>query len=288
VIKDPDQYKGMPVYADDQVREIVDSLESNGKNPGWYPANGPSRALWHCLESLRDIEQVVRDASSKKNGTKRKRYAKFLSIHLLSLTRSMDGLCNQIISDKDSHSQLKKNIPKEVSRIKRDLLELVPSENKEKLATIRNKLGAHIDKEMWPWNSEKLFKNDDIHEIGKWLHICIHAIVDLIKLEYYSWSLNSGRPNYTRIMSNEPCILTFHVHGEEKDLAAIHISKRSPKQTIIFVIESVLKNSDWLFKPEQRRILQLVSDSGKNWNTFKDAKIDWLENKPMPGWEIPV
>lgn len=276
-----EQFKGMPVYEDDQIREIVDSLEANKLNPGWYPANGPSRSLWHCLESLRDIEVILSDAASKKNGTKRKRYAKFLSVPLLSLVKGVNGLCNQIISDKDSQSEGQGTIPKEVSRIQRDFLELVPSENKEKLALIRNKLGAHIDSELWPWTSEKIFKNEDVHEMGKWLHICIHAIIDLIKLENYAWSVNSSHPKYTRLMTCEPFIVTFAMHEEGKKLAALHIAKKSPKQTVVDLADAIIKNSHWLFKPNQRRIRNLFVDSSENWNTFKGAKIDWQENRPV-------
>jgi hypothetical protein len=77
--------KGLPIFEDDKVRGVVDSLEDDAKCDAWYPSNTAALKLWHCLEALRDIELILAGASAQKNANKRKRQLKMFSIQLVSL-----------------------------------------------------------------------------------------------------------------------------------------------------------------------------------------------------------
>lgn len=271
-----EENRGMPIYLDDQVRGIVDSLEGDNNSPNWYPSNGVALKLWHCLESLRDVELVLEEALNQKNATKRKRKLKQFSVHLFSLASALAQLCDQIVGDKSHHGALAAGTTKEVASLKKQFLELVSIDWKSDLAKLRNKLGAHIDSKVWPWQAHEILKASTVSTFGRWLHICLHVLLDLTKLDIYSWSCHSGHADLLRLMTNEPFLVTFHMErGRPNAIVAIHIAKRSPRESIVEVVGSVINNSQWMFGPTERRIGGLKVDKGNHWNTFVQGHAVW-------------
>lgn len=268
--------KGLPIYEDDRARGVVDSLEDDAKCDAWYPSNTAALKLWHCLEALRDIELILADASAQKNANKRKRQLKMFSVQLVSLACAVVQLCDLIVGDKSLHKDLPPQSSGEVASIKKELLGLVPIDWNGDLATIRNKLGGHIDAKLWPWQTAELMSRADISSFGRWLHVCVHVILDLMKLDIYAWTCSSGKKDLIRIMSNEPYLVTFAVKdGELHSLVGLHLSKRSPRESIVDVIRSVVANSQWMFRSGERRIASLHVDDSRHWNTFSGQNAKW-------------
>jgi len=70
-------------------------------------------------------------------------------------------------------------------------------------------------------------------------------------------------------MSNEPFIVTIKPEGENgAELAALNISKESPKNAIPESADRLVVLSQWMFKKGQARIASLKEDSKESWNTF--------------------
>jgi hypothetical protein len=267
--------KGMPIYLDEQLRSIVDSLDSDEKSDDWHPANSAALKLWHCLEALRDIEIALSAAASQKNASKRKRHLKSFSVPLFSLASAVVQLCDQIVGDKSSHNFLDVGTPKEIATIKTEFLALVPFDWKGDLALIRNKLGGHIDSKIWPWEAREILSRRDVSDFGRWLHICIHVVADLTNLDIYSWSCRSVSDGYIRLMTTEPFLVTFRVDAEIKALAGIHIIKCSPRESVAQAAASVIRASQWMFQAGQPRITELKTRNGKDWNTFAESNVLW-------------
>jgi len=274
--KTPD---GMPIYRDDRSRSIVDSLKENSQSTDWYPGNAMALKLWHCVEALRDIETVLGPARAQKNSTKRKRHLKMFSVQLFSFASAVAQLCDQIISDEDARRWLEPGTTSEIATIKNEFLALVPIDWKGDLAVLRNKLGGHIDKKLWPWEASEIISRASLSNLGKWLHICLHVLLDLTKLDVYSWSCHSNADGRIRLMTNEPFLLTFEVDGEgPKKVVAFHMIQRSPRETLTEIVGQVVKNSQWMFQSNETRIRSLKIDRGGKWNTFTKGETIWFRD----------
>jgi hypothetical protein len=273
---------GMPVYEDTQVRSIVDALDENRETPDWYPANEMTRKLWHCLEALRDIDLALENVSNQQDVIKRRRLLKQFSVPLHTLAMTVVHLCNQIAGDADAKRWLEKGTLSQVSKIKTEFGGLIPIDHKGDLSVIRNRLGGHIDRNLSPRLVREILSRNAMSSFGRWLHICIHALLDLMKLNIYAWSVNSSTESHLRLMTNEPFLLTFLCGDATNDLIAVHLSKRSPRMVIIDVVERAIHGSQWMFESGQPRIGSLRVDTGDEWNTFKGSTAIW--NQPPTGY----
>lgn len=265
----PADSDGMPIYQDEHARDIVDSLEEGQNSSDWYPSNAAALKLWHCLEALRDIEVALGSAINQKNITKRKRQMKMFSVQLFSFATAVVQLCDTLIGDKDASQWLEEGTTKEIMKVKQGFLSIIPLASKGDLAILRNKLGAHIDKNIKPWEAGEMLSRAALSDFGKWLHICLHALLDLTKLDIYAWSLRSSLKDCIRLMTNEPYIVTFKNESNgSKSIVALHVSQKSPKMTIVSVVENVIRDSQWIFEAGQTRIRSLKLDEQAAWNTF--------------------
>lgn len=264
----------MPIHEDSCVRSIVDSLEEDEASEDWYPANKMTINLWQCLEALRDVDVALESALAQKNFTKRKRQLKQFSVQLHSFATAVVRLCDQIIGDQDARNWLETGTSKQISIIKSEFLELVPIDHKGDLSVLRNRMGGHIDRDLAPWDAREILSRKALSGFGRWLHVCLHAMLDLLKLDVYSWSVHSAEEHF-RLMTNEPFLLTFKVAKDGKELVAMHIARRSPRNVIADVVESVVKNSQWMFEPGEPRIGALREDRETQWNTFTGSRALW-------------
>jgi hypothetical protein len=267
--------QGMPIYEDTQVRSIVDALDDDQETDDWYPANDEARKLWHCLEALRDIELALEGASAQQDVAKKRRQLKQFSVQLHSLAKTVVHLCDQIAGDADAKRKLGKDTLSQVSRIRTEFCDLVPTDHKGDLSVIRNRLGGHVDRELSPWMAREILSRNAMANFGRWLHICIHALLDLMKLNIYAWSVRSDVEDQVRLMTNEPFLVTFLWSEESKAIVAVHLSKRSPRMAIADVVDRILQRSQWMFKSGEPRIGGLRIDESGTWNTFQGGTTPW-------------
>ncbi|WP_447879960.1 hypothetical protein [Serratia fonticola] len=262
--------KGMPIFLDETPRNISDSLEGVEVD-AWFPSNSAAQKLWRCLECLRDLDDLLVESANQKNATKKKRKLKIALTPLHSLVKSLDDLCNDIQSNKETRCLLDESSVKDVSEIQGMFSRLLPHDHKADISTVRNKLSAHIDKKMHPSEAQKISVVITPSEFGRWLHICLHLVLDLTKLDIYNWSCKPPSDEYMCFMQNEPFIVTVKVEGDGSPaLVALNIANHSPKDDIPSVVENLVLHSQWMFKSGQFRISNLKEDSRDNWNTFKE------------------
>jgi hypothetical protein len=264
------EHRGMPIFLDQFDREIADALPSEEADvSAWHPSNAAAHKLWRCLECLRDLDELLGEVVHQKNATKRKRRLKIAITPLHSLTTAIDDLLNDIQSNKETSNLLKAGEHEQVIAIKQQFGTMLPHDHKAPLSIVRNKLSSHIDKGLQPSAAQELGGLIVPSEFGRWLHICLHLILDLTKLDIYWWSCEPPSDEYVRFMSIEPFIVTFRVESRRVvELAALHIAKRSPRNDIPAVVDRLITNSVWMFKPGQARIGSLKEDKRENWNTF--------------------
>lgn len=274
--------RGMPIYEDTEERSIVDALDENQETPDWYPANELARKLWHCLEALRDIELALENVSMHQDANRRKRQLKQFSVPLHSLAVTVVNLCDQIAGDADAKRWLDKATVSQVSRIKTEFVSLVPIDPKGELSVIRNRLGGHVDRGLWPWSAREILSRNGMSGFGRWLHTCIHALLDLMKLDIYAWSVYTPVEGQIRLMISEPVITTLLFSEERREIVALHLAKRSPRMVIVDAIERIISCSQWMFESGQPRIGGLRVDDDRDWNTFRDSSAIW-NRRPLGG-----
>ncbi len=185
----------MPIYLEETPKAISDSIEEVEVN-AWFPSNSAAHKLWRCLETLRDLDELIADSANQKNATKRKRKLKIALTPLHSLVTCVDDLCNNIQSNKETRRFLKKSQIKEVAEIQNRFSELLPHDHNAIISTARNKISAHIDKKMHHSEAQKIGSTIPANEFGRWLHVCLHLVLDLAKLNIYHWSCHPPKDEY--------------------------------------------------------------------------------------------
>lgn len=260
----------MPIYPEPDKR-LADSLSEIDVD-AWYPSNSVTKKLWRCVECLRDLDLMLASLPSQKNSTKRKRTLKIAVTPLHSLALAIDDLCNDIICNKETFEKVSEEDRKEVGEIKELFGELLPHNHKSMLSGIRNKLSSHVDKKIHPYAAQKLTQDFTSEEFGRWLSVCIHIVLDLAKIEVYSWSCHAPSDEYVRFMTNEPFVVTILPEGPNgAELVSLNIAKSSPREEVSKLVASLIKHSKWLFRKTNPPIKELKPMPGAHWNTFKDS-----------------
>lgn len=268
----------MPIYLEKVKRTIVSMEDEPERIDNWYPSNLPSRRLWACLEILRDINDLLEEGVNAKNSGKRKKKVKILAGFVHSLAKSINKLCSSFVGSKEVRRELGKQKTSEVLKLKKEFEEYVPFERGSQFTNYRNKLTAHFEDSFWPKDASELLKAIPTQKIGSWLHICLHVLSDLTKLDIYSWSCPSGHDNFVRLMTNEPFILTMQLNeetGSVKQLVGLDIANESPKNTVAEALDEAIRLSQWMFKKDQPRIRGLTEHSGEPWNSFSEKNIPY-------------
>jgi hypothetical protein len=262
--------RGMPIYLDPFDRGIANSMsEGEAEVNAWYPSNSAAQKLWRCLECLRDLEELLEEAVQQKNATKKKRRLKIAITPLHALISALDDLLNDILCNKETSRLMKVDEHGQINAIAKQFNLMLPHDRKAAVSVVRNKLSSHIDKKLHPNDARKIGDIISPSEFGRWLHICLHLVLDLTKLDIYWWACDPLVDGYVRLMQNEPFIVTFKVDNKELiEFAGLHIANGSPKNSIPSVVEALVKSSAWMFKPGQPRIGALKEDTKENWNTF--------------------
>lgn len=261
---------GMPIYLDPVDRNVADLfVEGKVDVDDWYPSNKAAHKLWRCLECLRDLDELLEGTGNQKNVIKKKRCLKIATTSLHSLVLALDDLLNDIQCNKETSELLSDKEVKQVKEISIQFSKMLPHDHKSPLSLVRNKLSAHVDKKIHPTEAREIANIITPSGFGRWLHICLHLVLDLTKLDIYYWGCNSSIDGHVQVMTNEPYLVTYKVDGNEiREIAGVHIAKNSPKSSIQNVVNSLVKNSQWMFKPGQPRIGSLKEDTKENWNTF--------------------
>lgn len=253
---------GLPIYSDSRERDISDPA-SEASNPlDWQPASQLTAKLWRCLETMRDVQELLESAKTVSNPKKQRRRLKILATPILSLAENVRSLCNSLATDPGLESRVTVAERKYFQSVREAFDRDVPIDSKSILKTIRNKLSAHVDHKLWPKDARGMIEKTSPKLYGKWLHGCIFVIQEIIQLNVFSWRLEDGPEGSIRLMNVEPWILTVAKGGaeEEVNLAGLHVSS-SPRLVVLRACEDIVRESQWLFGAGDERLVLLDSSS---------------------------
>jgi len=253
---------GMPIYLDKVERPLCDPADQGSAHDAWHPGNVASQRLFRCVECLRDINDALADAGAARNEVKRRRKLKQMFVPLLSLADGVIDLIHVLQSNEDALSRMQPTDPKLLNAIKTKYLEFVPLSSDKLLRRIRNKMAAHVDRELWPSEAQALLAQAKPGVIGLWLHTSLTVLSDLLKLPVYAWVAAAKDANVYRLMNTEPFLTTFRVeNGRLVGLLGVDIVSQSPRALIMQLVSESIEYSRWMFQDNERRIQNLVRDA---------------------------
>ena len=259
----------IPIYKDEKFRDIVDNLDSPPNKNFWYPSNKASQLLWRCLESLRDISTSLESYLSVKNESKKRRIIKNISIPLHSLATSINDLCNGLTCNPEIKKEIPKGKLKEISKINNHFIDLLSVKWDSNLSLLRNKLSAHIDKDIYPFEMGNILIQNDTSTLGKYIHICLHVLIDLLEINVFSWTCELEGYSTFNIMTNEPFLVCLARNNDKIEyINCIYIVNNSPKETIVKILDEIVSKSQWMFDENDMRIRSIYRDERGNKEKF--------------------
>jgi hypothetical protein len=264
---------GKPVYAD-KVRHLADV--ATGHQPqAWKPANTAAKKLFRCVECLRDIEVLLHTAERLKNKAKQRRKLKILHTPLYSLVEGIRDLANELENNPDTFRQLPKGARQLIPELRSQLLRISTAEKGGLLSTTRDKISAHIDRELSAQEMQMLLSRADPSQIGLWLHACVAVLSDFIKLPVYFWSCEPDGVGTIRILFKEPFVVTLGLDstGKANQILDVHLILSPPRYDVFVLMMRIVKKSKWMFRAKSHRITSFVPDDPED--TWAKA-LQWL------------
>jgi hypothetical protein len=227
---------GIPIYIDDREPEINDPLDSP-KSTYWYPANTISIKLMPCVESIRDIHKLL-ETINKDNNYADKRLHKLLATPVFSLARGVESLFNEIEGNAKDYGQISTEQQKQIKKRFVQFSKEVPLQKDDALRIIRDKLGAHVDKDVFVGDTRKIWELVEIGSLLKWIRVSLDALLPILEFDIFAWTRESGDPKIFRLMSIDG--RQVDVNLDEKMIIGFSIV-RSPKYYASNLIQKVAK-----------------------------------------------
>jgi hypothetical protein len=135
-----------------------------------------------------------------------KRAAKQLIVPVFSLAVGLRDLFNDLQSN--AWGQLPRDEQQELVRQFHLFGERVPTTTGS-LKTARDKIGAHLDKDVFAQGPRQVWEQFDLRDLLGWIYGCVEMLRPLLEADVYAWTRDSGRPQVVSLMT---------VDGTEVDL----------------------------------------------------------------------
>jgi hypothetical protein len=220
------------------------------------------------VECVRDIELLLQTAGRLKSRTKQRRKLKIIHTPLYSLVEGIRDLANDLENNPDTVRQLPQGARQLVPQLRSQLLLISTAEKGGLLSTTRDRIAAHVDRELSAEEMQFLLSQADPSQIGLWLHTCVAVLSDFIKLPVYFWSCEPDGDDTVRILFKEPFVVTFGLDstGRANRLLNLHLVASPPRYEVAKLLMRVVKNSKWMFRANDQRITSFEADKpGDPW-----------------------
>ena len=224
---------GIPIYIDDREPEIDDPLNSSNSTH-WYPANTISIKLMPCLESIRDIHKLLEILNKDAD----KRLHKLLVTPVFSLARGVEDLFNEIEGNAKDYGQVSTKQQKQIKKRFSQFSKEVPLQKDDALRKIRDRLGAHVDKEVFVGDTRKIWELVEIGALLEWIRSTLDALLSILEFDIFAWTRESGDPKIFRLMSIDGTQVDLNL--AEKVIVGFSLV-RSPKYYVSNMIQKVAK-----------------------------------------------
>jgi hypothetical protein len=224
-----DKEGGVPVYIDPSDPEIDDPAAARAGHR-WHPADPLTNKLIRCVEALRDISTALAPLESIENAEAERRFYKQAVVPIYSLATAIRDVVNDMRSNK--WSRLSGKSQKEVTKQFRLFEKRVPTSSGA-LRTARDKIAAHIDKNLYTWERRPIWEAFDLRAVVGWANACVEMLVPLLAPDVFSWSRDSAYPGGTSLMNVDGSEITLaDVAPYGECIVSLTLTK-SPKEGVV-------------------------------------------------------
>lgn len=240
--------RGMPVFLSTVERGLADPAAATVET--WHPGDAVSQKLWACTEPLRDVEHLLQELPVEQ----RSRRLKILATPVSSFRLAVIQLGDYLSSAPDLKVKLTNESRRQVAKLVEKLKANDPAH--EAVKTVRDKLSAHIDKNISSWDAERRLRDCSALAVGTALHSSICTLLRLLELNVYSWFAEDTPEGFLRLMSAEPYLTTFRVENQHiVEIIKLELAK-SPRYAVSGLCEEVVRLSHWMFESAEDRTTQ--------------------------------
>lgn len=197
--------EGMPVYLDQREPELEDPSRELAAHQ-WQPACDAGNRLARCLEAIRDAATALAPIAAAAQPAADKRLVKQLILPIYNLATAIRDLFNYVQSN--CWTRLKKQKQTKLAKRFRQFTEAVPTGN-SKLKTARDKIAAHLDKDTFTSKYREFWESVDLPSALGWVRNCFRMLQDLLPLDVYSWTRQSGYSNVVNLMNVDGTEVSF-------------------------------------------------------------------------------
>jgi hypothetical protein len=222
--------QGIPVYLDDSEPMIDDpSMQHVFQN--WRAANIASVKLTRCLEAIRDLKPILISLLSLTTSPINKRKIKMLISPLYNLVISIHDLCNEFEGNFKAYKDFDLRQAKQLKVLFKRFQKIVPYKDGN-LKTLRDKICAHIDKDIFQGDLRKLWETININSITGWLKEAIDVLIYTSTLNVYAWTRDSGHPHVWNLMTNKDTQVSLLLEKDKPKMIIGVTLVHSPINTI--------------------------------------------------------
>ena len=207
-----DGQPGIPVFIDKSEPRIADA--AHGLRLGdWNPANDAAIKLIRCLEAARDLRLGFDFLSLSPAPAQEKRRIKAIATPLWSLATGINDVHVEV-----QNSDLFRGLDKRTRRAflnRAAAFRVAVLGGKDgPLKSVRDKIGAHIDKEII-LGAERIWKHVDLIRFIDFVRICVEELNFLLGQDVYAWTRHTDDPGIVRLMNVDGTLVDLAHEDDE-------------------------------------------------------------------------
>lgn len=239
---------GRPGFLDPNRHDLVNAAGANA-NRVWHPANAAARKLWACSEAARDIHDLLADET----GTIESRRLKLMVTSLESFRVAAVQLGDYLRTSPDVKDRIVSADRSKLEQITTTLKTSDEFREPANLKLIRDKLGAHLDRDTESWSAQEILAPLTLQQMVGAIHLCISAVLTFLEFNVYAWTASDCPDGHVRLLAAEPSLVTLRIeNGQPVAIAGIEFV-RSPRYAVSDLCQ--------LLASKAQRILQMDDGS---------------------------
>lgn len=214
---------------DGRSEPFIADLSKGANVDDWHPANEVSIKIVRCLEAIRDLSPIFRFLSTSPFPEADTRFIKSIATPLYSLATGIRDVYGEI--ENGNFRSMRKADRRALLQRREKFSAAVFQGKNGPLKTVRDKIGAHIDRKAI-LGGEGFWRFVSLRAFIAALRICLLELDFLLQQDLFAWTRNTNLPNVVRLMSVDGTLVDFvEREGQLDHIAAISLVE-SPREAI--------------------------------------------------------
>jgi len=167
------------------------------------------------------------------------RWAKLLATPLYNLASGVRDMFNELEGNAKAYSTVSPAQHRELRKRATHFAEQVPLYQDSDLRAVRDKIGAHVDKDA-VISPDKYWSKVDLLSFLRQIKVCLEQIMHFLTLDIYGWTRDSGHPDVWSLMSVDGTVVDLYMQdGKPVAILSVALAK-SPKSGIASEVRELI------------------------------------------------